>query len=260
MAWEIRIVAFVILGGWLAIAPVKAQEDTELRMAEQLGASLYQIDRALQVAASEGERSRAFRRDQRVQSRVADLRPDAIQVTYVGSEDGAPVALYRVTVDYSGKVLVPLERLDPVPLDGQLAVQHAIVRKAREAERTECSSAVETLVVPVDGGWRAYVLPRAAFPDVYLLGGSYRVQFSAPGGAMAEVQALASECVILQNKPGSGDLLFAEDRRTVPNELHVYISRLAGKPLYVTTTPNGRTWLIRNGRIQDIPSIPASAG
>ena len=55
-------------------------------------------------------------------------------------------------------------------------------------------------------------------------------------------------------------LLFAEDRGMEPNELHVYISRLAGKPLYVTTTSNGRTWLIQDGRIQGVQGIPSTAG
>ena len=260
MAWRIRIVAVAVLGIWLAFAPAKAQDEAALRMVEQVGASLYQVDRALRAAAKEGERSRAFRRDERVQGWVADVQPDAIRITYVGSEGGAPVGLYRVAVDRSGKVLAALERIDPAPLDGRLAMQHAIGRKAREVERTECSNEVETLVLPAGDGWHAYVLPRAAFPDVYLLGGSYRVELSASGGAVTGMQPLASECVILQNKPTSGALLFAEDRGTMPNELHVYISRLAGKPLYVTTTPNGRTWLIQDGRIQSVQGIPASVG
>lgn len=260
MALRIRIVAVAAFAIGPAFAPAQAQDEAALRLAEQVGASLYQIDRAARVAAKEGERSRAFRRDDRVQGWVADVQPDAIRIVYVGSEGGALVGLYRVEVNRSGKALAALERIDPAPLDGRLAKQYAIGRKAREVERTECSNEVETLTLPAGDGWHAYVLPRAAFPDVYLLGGSYRVEVSESGDGVTGVQALASECVILQNKPGSGALLFAEDRGTVPNELHVYISALAGKPLYVTTTPNGRTWLIRDGRIQSVQAIPASAG
>ena len=260
MVWRIRIAVFAILGIWLAWVPAKAQDDAALRTAEQVGTSLYQIDRAVRVAAKEGERSRAFRRDERVQGWVTDVREDAVWITFVGTEDGVLVGLYRVAVDHSGKVLEALEKIDPAPLGERLAMQHAIGRRAVDIERTQCSNEVETLVLAADGGWYAYVLPRTAFADVYLLGGSYRVELSASGEAVTSVQALASECVILQNKPQSDVLLFAEDRGTVPNELHVYISRLARKPLYVTTTPNGRTWLIQNGRIQSVLGIPASTG
>lgn len=241
-------------------APVHAQESDALREIEQLGASLHQIDRAVRVAAREGEKSRAFRRDERVQGWVADIRSDAISIVFVGVDGGVPVGLYRIAMDRSGRVMQALERIDPAPLQGHLATQYSIGRKAEGVERMQCANEIETLVLPDAEGWRAYVLPRAAFPDVYLLGGSYRVELSSSGDAVTGVQALASECVILQNKPASGALLFAEDRGTTPNELHVYISRLAGKPLYVTTTPNGRTWLIQDGRIQGVDGIPATAG
>lgn len=260
MAWRIRIVAVAVLVISLAFAPARAQDEAWLRTVEEAGTSLFLVDRAVRAAAREGERSRAFRRDERVQGWVADVQPEFVRITYVGIQGGAPVGLYRVAVDRSGRIREALERIDAEPLSARLAMQHAIGRTVRGVQRTECSNEVETLVLPAGDGWHAYVLPRAAFADVYLLGGSYRIELSASGEAVTQVQALASECVILQNKEGTDALLFAEDRGEVPNELHVYISRLAGKALYVTTTPNGRTWLIQDGRIQGVQRIPASAG
>ncbi len=260
MTCPVRIAALVGLGGLLACLPARAQDSAALRTAEQVGYSLFQIDRAVRAAAKEGERSRAFRRDERVQGWVADVQPEAIRITYVGTEGGTPVGLYQVAVGSSGKVVESLEKIDPMPLDGHLAKQHAMARRALAVERNACSNTVETLVLPAGDGWHAYVLPQAAFADVYLLGGSYRVELSAPGDAVIGAQALASECVFVQNKAGAGALLFAEDRGMEPNELHVYISRLAGKPLYVTTTSNGRTWLIQDGRIQGVQGIPSTAG
>ncbi|MCO5095101.1 MAG: hypothetical protein M9960_07855 [Xanthomonadaceae bacterium] len=260
MAWRIRIVAVAALAFPPMFVPAQAQDEAWLRTAEELGTSLYQIDRAVQAAAKEGERSRAFRRDERVQGWVADVQPDVVRITYVGTQDGAPVGLYRAAVDRSGRIREALEAIDAEPLSADLAMQHAIGRTAREVQRTTCSNEVETLVLPADDGWHAYVLPRAAFADVYVLGGSYRIELSASGDAVTQVQALASECVIVQNKKGSDAMLFAEDRGLLPNELHVYISRMAGKAMYVTTTPNGRTWLIRDGRIHGVERIPGAAG
>lgn len=255
-----RCIGIIMALGLVLAMPAGAQDEAALRAAEEAGATLYRIDRAVQVAAKEGERSRAFRRDTRVQGWTADVQADAVWITYVGTEDGKPVALYRIAVDDAGKVRSPLDRIESAPLTGRLAIQHAIGPRALAVERTVCSNEVETLALPAEDGWHAYVLPRAAFPDVYLLGGSYRIALPASGEVVTSVQPLASECVILQNKSGTSALLFAEDRGAVPNELHVYISRLAGKPLYVTTTVNGNTWLVQDGRIQSVQGIPASAG
>lgn len=244
----------------MAFLPVLAQDAAALRTAEQVGHSLFQIDRAVRAAAKEGERSRAFRRDERVQGWVADVQPDAIRIIYVGTEGSTPVGLYEVEVAPSGKVVDRLEKMDPAPLNERLAKQHAISRRALAVERLACSNTVETLVLPAGDGWHAYVLPQAAFADLFMLGGSYRVELPASGDVVTSAHALASECVFVQNKAGSGALLFAEDRGMEPNELHVYISRLAGKPLYVTTTSNGRTWLIQDGRIQGVQGIPSTAG
>ena len=55
MALVAGIVAVAALGMGLAPAPANAQEEAALRAAEQLGASLYQVDRALRAAEKEGD-------------------------------------------------------------------------------------------------------------------------------------------------------------------------------------------------------------
>src|SRR5690606_31076305 len=93
MAWRIRIVAVAALALPPMFVPAQAQDEAWLRTAEELGTSLYQIDRAVQAAAKEGERSRAFRRDGRVQGWVADVQPGVVRISYVGARDGALVGL-----------------------------------------------------------------------------------------------------------------------------------------------------------------------
>ncbi|NLB13790.1 MAG: hypothetical protein GX826_07220 [Gammaproteobacteria bacterium] len=262
MAMRVYIVGMMFLGLVQIAAPAGAAEETALREVERVGTSLHELDRAARAALKEAEGTRAFRRDDRVAGWVADRHPDGLSFTFVGMEPGSsqPLALYRTVIARSGRVLEDLRRLPGEPLDARLAAQFAASEQARLTQRTRCSNDEETLVLPAGDGWNAYVLPRAAFPDIYLLGGSYRIGVTALADAVIEAQPLASECVIVQDKAGDGALLFAEDRATLPNELHVYISQQAGKPLYVTTTPNGRTWLIQEGRIHPVTGIPASAG
>lgn len=243
-------------------APASAENTIALSEVEHIGASLHELERAARAARKEAEGRRAFRRDERVAGWVVEQQAEAFAFTFVGMEPDSrqPLALYRTVVSRAGQVLEDLQRLPGDPLEARLAAQFAASEQARHSQRTRCANDEDILVLSAGDGWDAYVLPRAAFPDIYLLGGSYRISVSAQADAVTGIQPLASECVIVQNKAGRGALLFAEDRATLPNELHVFISRQAGKPLYVTTTPNGRTWLIHEGRIQPVSGIPASAG
>ena len=257
-------VAGALFGLAMTAMSAAAQDDAALRKVEQLGAQLYVFDRAARIADAQGQKQRGFRRDEDVAGWVAEARADGIWITFVGRpEDGGLVSLYRIGIDSSGKELEGLRRVDPEPVGTRLTAQFHARQRAAGVERMQCSNTEETLVLPGEGagnaGWYAYVLPRAAFPDVFLLGGSVRVDVAAPGDTVLGVQPLASDCVVLQNTPKSRELLFAEDRASTPNELHVYLSLLARKPLYVTTTVNGLTWLIQDGHIRPVAGIPAAS-
>lgn len=244
----------------LCALSAQAQDEAALRAAERLGAELFELDRAVQAAEAAGQEWRAFRRDSDVQGWVAERRGDgSYAITFVGtSRAGERVGLYRASVSRSGTMQGEMERLDQVPLDSRLVVQFAARQRAAEIERVDCSSTYETVVLPdtIQGapGWRAYLLPRAAFPDVHLLGGTYRADLSGQGDAVRFFQPLASGCTVLQNVADAPALQLVDEQASAPNELHVYVSRQAGKPLYVVG--GGRTWLVQDGRIRAVEGVP----
>lgn len=253
-----------IIAGVLALwaLAAQAQDDAALRQAERLGAELFELDRAVQAAQTAGQEKRAFRRDSDIQGWVAERQGDGSHaITFVGTNRaGEALGLYRASVSRAGDVLGELERLERLPLESRLAAQFQARQRAGSADRNECSSTYETVVLAdtVQGapGWRAYLLPRAAFPDVYLLGGTYRADLSGQGDAVRFFQPLAPACTVLQNVADAAALQFADEQASAPNELHVYISRLAGKPLYVVTGGSGQTWLIQDGRIRPVQGVP----
>lgn len=253
-----------IIAGVLALAALsaQAQSEAELRDAERLGAVLFELDRAVQAAQAAGQEWRAFRRDGDIQGWVADRAADGSHViTFVGTNrQDELVGLFQASVNRSGTVQGELERLDRVVLASRQVAQFQARKNAASVEHAACSENYETLVLAdvIVGtpGWRAYLLPRAAFADVYLLGGSYRADVAADGNAVRYFQPLASGCLVLQNVADAAALQFVDENAVGPNELHVYISRMTGKPLYVTAS--GNTWLIQDGRIHAVQEIPAA--
>lgn len=253
-------IAASVLALWALSA--QAQDEAALREAERLGAELFELDRAVRMAEIAGGEWRAFRRDDDVEGWVAERRSDgSYAITFVGtSRAGEPMGLYYVSVGRSGGVQGEMQRLDEAPLGSRLAAQFAARRRAAGIERTACSSTYEIVVLPDtiqnEQGWRAYLLPRSAFPDVYLLGGTYRADVSEQGSAVRFLQPLAAGCTVLQNVANAAALQFVDEQATAPNELHVYVSRLVGKPLYVVGG-GGKTWLIQDGQIRAVESVPA---
>lgn len=255
-----KSIATGVLALWALSA--QAQDEAALRDAERLGAELFELDRAVQAVQAAGQEWRAFRRDSDIEGWVADRRGDGTHtITFVGtSRSGDLQGLYRASVSRSGQVQGEIERLDRVPLESRMVAQYAARQRAAAVQHTPCSSTYETVVLPdtIQGapGWRAYLVPRAAFEDVRLLGGTYRADVSGQGDTVRFFQPLASGCTVLQNVANAPALQLVDEGVTVPNELHVYISRQIGKPLYVVG--GGKTWLIQEGRIRAVEGVPSA--
>ena len=239
----------------LVALPVIAQDDATLREAERLGQHLFEMDRAAQAAATAGNDMRSFRRDKDIVGWVADLQGDTYWFTFVGlSRSSEPVALYQIPVERSGQALDKMQRLDRDWLDAGLALQFAVRQRASNVEHSTCSNEYETIVMrDTDAGsgapgWRAWLLPRSAFSDVLLLGGTYRADLSQRGDVVQHFMPLADGCSILQNPAEADALRFEDEQGGGPNELHVYINLVVGKPLYISS--GERSWLLENGRIR----------
>ncbi len=247
----------IMLSGLAAFAaPALAQDAAEVQRAERLGAELVRLDKAILAAEAAGENLRAFRRDDRIAGWVATARGDGYLIRFVRSaRDGELVARYQVPVSRSGQVLGEMERIEDLPLDLREVAQFRARQRAEATSHDTCSTSYETLVLPGDnGGWHAYLLPRGAFSDVLLLGGSYRADVSGDGNTVTGFGPLASGCAVLPNPEQDAALRFDDPAGGAINELHVYVGAQAGKPLYVTT--GGRSWLVNEGRIQALAGSP----
>lgn len=237
------------LGGQVAVA------DETLRAAEAVGREIYVLDRAASVATDVLSTLRGFRKDRRVKGWITEHEGDSILVTFVGSKGKAPVeALYRTTVSDAGKVTSAPERLDsPVPLDSKQSLQFRARNLGLGNIETRCSNTYNTVVLPRDSDesdWVVYVLPGTTKTDVYPVGGSYRIETDPSATTIKSTRGFARSCIALN---GPRDLVAFSLSHLLdpsPTEIHVFVSLLSGRPLFLVTTQNSSMWAIENGAIR----------
>lgn len=112
--------------------------------------------------------------------------------------------------------------------------------------------AVNPVLIPQrDGQIVVYLLAATAEPNVAVLGRHYRVEVSEDGTAVERVTALSQAELELPTLDRSGQRLAAlaisDEGMEHPTETHVFASRMANVPIYVTTS-RGR-WKVRSSVI-----------
>lgn len=110
------------------------------------------------------------------------------------------------------------------------------------------TQAVNPVLIPQrDGQIVVYLLAATALPNVAVLGRHYRVEVSEDGAAVEHVTALSPSELELPTRDGSGQrlgaLAISDQVMEHPTETHVFASRMANVPIYVTTSRG--LWKVR---------------
>lgn len=251
----------ILLAALLAFsASVFAQSpddsDPRLRAAEADGAAIYRLDHAAAVATDAAQRLKAFRRDKRVSGWLTGEADGAVVVTFYGNDDaGTPQALYRVAVSAGGAS--DAQALKPgIPLTEQQAAQAAARSLALHSKFDACSKNYNTVVLPrSDGTWTVYLLAGTTKAGVVPAGGNYRVDVDPTGKSIMASRGFTKSCIELANDKRTAALMLTHLLDPVPTEIHVFLSLLAGKPMYLLTVKNASMWSIENGKIRFVQKI-----
>ena len=232
-------------------------ESREVMKAERLGEELYLQD---VIAAKSTD---ALLRV------VGPIKPGALNGWIVVKDGGKNLTrflkwtgedvnvVYDVRIDVKGNAEVAKDNLRPLS-----ATETAMFRARRNAllaAPKDCTKAYNTAVMEdIDSnGWLVYVLAATA-EDLIVVGGHSRVKVSADGKTVLAVNPLYQSCLMLP-KPAadkSGQikaLSVSYPIGNVPSEIHVFLNRLHGYPLYVATAKG--EWLVKNGQISLIKPV-----
>jgi len=168
--------------------------------------------------------------------------------------------IYDVQIDVKGDGTVTKDDLRPLSKT-EIAMFRARQNALRAAPK-DCARGYNTAVTEdIDSSsWLVYVLA-ATKENVIFVGGHSRVKVSPDGNNVLSVTPLYKSCLALQipanvKKPSEEAFSVDYPVADVPSEIHVYLNRLYGYTIYVTTAKG--TWQVRNGRI-DIVKLAEKA-
>ena len=158
---------------------------------------------------------------------------------------------YDVRIDAKGDAEVTKDNLRPLSKT-ETAMFHARQNAMRAAPK-DCARGYNTAVMEdIDsGGWLVYILA-ATLDDAIVVGGHSRVKVSADGNNVISVTPLYKSCLTLEKPPADNTknletIAVSYPLGDVPSEIHVYLNRLYGYPVYVTTARGN--WLVKDGKI-----------
>ena len=159
--------------------------------------------------------------------------------------------IYDVRLDVKGDGEVIKDNLTPLSKT-EIAMFRAR-QKAMHAAPKDCARGYNTAVMEdIDSnGWLVYILA-ATKENAVVVGGHSRVKVSPDGNNVLAVTPLYKSCLTIPipadvNNAKQEALYINYPLADVPSEIHVYLNRLHGYPVYVTTEKND--WLVKDGKI-----------
>jgi hypothetical protein len=256
--------AIIFAGGcqrkYVAVEAEKAglsdAETREVMKAERLGEELYLQDVIAAKATDALMRT------------VGLIKPGALNGWIVVKDGGGNLTrfikgtgedvnvVYDVRIDVKGSTEVAKDNLRP--LSATETAMFFARRNALRAAPKDCARIFNTAVMEdIDSsGWLVYILAATA-EDAVMVGGHSRVTVSADGKTVLAVTPLYQSCLALPKpaadktkKPQALSVEYLPEN--VPSEIHVYLNRLYGYTVYVSTANS--LWLVKNGKISLIKS------
>jgi hypothetical protein len=235
-----------------------------IERAERLGTMLYVHDTAAWRATDELVRRHLLEKDHRIRGWITAMSDtsDAVIVTFVGELNGAPHALYRVSVP-AGDGKLGFEALKPARTltEGERAsfAARSTAMDALSREKPRCADQYNTVVLPVRDGDEpvilVYLLAATAEPDVVVAGGHLRYAISPDGATIEGQRAFTKSCLVLSTKdvPDRKDvqgMMLTHLLDPTPTEIHVFLSRTYQRPFFIATAENELLWKVDGSVIE----------
>ena len=183
----------------------------------------------------------------------------------MGGEGRKPqLALYRVTVSAEGKAGEPEELKPGVPLTGdQIAQAAARAIAARQKFEFMCTPQFNAVVLPRGSGdkrsWVVYMLPGTTDASSIPFGGAYRVETDWKGSRVLSKRAFSKSCLQMPVRSDLESLVVTHLLDPHPTEIHVFLSLLAHKRIFVGTAENEFLWAVQDGKILFVERIEDDA-
>lgn len=252
------LIALAALVGAAPEARMSSEEASAVEAARNRGELLYQLDQAAWVTTDD-MLERLGRRDVPIRGWVIERASSGggYAVTYFGDGAGGPVAWYAGAVR-DGKVVArevfPEGKRPPLSLAQLRLKEAADVARAFTGYRPCTPARFNVAIVPPatdSEPIEAYLLSGQTEPNVYPVGGHYRLRIS--GGKVVSHRRFMNSCmnVDVRAKPKQGEpqmFVLTHLLDPTPTEIHVFVSIWMRKPIFLMT--KSRAWAVEGPRIR----------
>jgi hypothetical protein len=237
-------------------APAAREIPAELREAVDtaawLGTVLFVHDSAAARATDEMVRRGLLDKDDSIRGWLTrQLEEPGFEVTWVSEEQGQLVAKYIVEVPV-GNTRPRYRKLKPArPLSEAQAAQWAARELASQAVTESCAERFNPVVITLDHhGERfnlVYLLAATTRANVAVAGGHQRFEVSSDGKRIEDKRSFTKSCLEIPLPERGVALMLTHLLDPTPTEVHVFLSKIHGMPIYVATGDN--TWRVDGSKI-----------
>jgi hypothetical protein len=245
---------------------VSPEEAAKVDWAIRRGALLSDVDRAAWVTTDDMI-ERLDGRDVPVKGWVVEREgtaPGAFVVTYFGDGPSGRVGLYAGHVRdrkvVSGEVFPDKARPPLTPVQARIA--DAVVLARAQTQFQPCTAArFNTAAIPPDapdGPIDVYLLTAMTEKEVFPMGGHFLVRVG-PDGKIVSTRPFTKSCLNMRQPPARAGgepeaMVVTSLLDPVPSEIHVFMSMLIGKPIFVVAGDGRkpRVWAVAGPAIQAV--------
>lgn len=245
-----------------------AEESAQLDSIVERGNLLFDLDKAAWVTTDDLAAKVGDIHKTGFKGYVTERDGNGFVVTFYAGEPGSEVATYVGHVAggrvVSSRLLTGPDRIALTPVQRRLA---AARRAGFAAGLRPCTNGPfnVTAVPPIsaDQPLELYLTSPQVETDVYPFGGHYLLKVG-PDGRVLSTRKFTNSCINMSarpSRPGSrpAGLFITHLLDPVPTEVHVFLARTIGLPVYVGTTTSNRVWEVQAKKIRLVSTIADTA-
>lgn len=254
--------SLIVLAALVGAAPaarMSAEDAAKVEAAASRGRLLFDLDQAAWITTDDMMARFSGRKDMPIKGWVIERAASGggYAVTYFGDGPTGPVAWYAGAVR-DGKVVAGeiFEGVRPSLTPAQVRLKEAAdVARGFTGYQPCTGSRFNLAIVPPAAEAdpiEAYLLSAQTEPNVYPVGGHYRLRIS--GGKVVSHRRFMNSCMNVDTSAkAQGEpefLVLTHLLDPVPTEMHVFVSMWMRKPIYVMMKK--RAWAVEGPRIRAV--------
>lgn len=246
----------------VTVATAQPSQDARVQMAFERGKLIYDLDQAAWHGTDTMLERLPEKRRSEIRGWVVEPDGDAFLLLFYGYDGETPYGLFSARFK-DGKVvwsheIKPGEPRALTQAQQQMAAARAAITKSISSPGSQirsCTSGpLNTVVIPPvseTAPVEVYLLTPQTTRDQYPFGGHYLLTVG-PDGKVVSSRPFMKSCLTQTLEPNTVAAMITHLLDPQPTEIHAFLSRWIGKPVYVMVTEPQQLWEVSPAGIRKV--------